>query len=56
LPKSKEQTGVYFTLNTLEFLQRVCESWCSPSWALCEPETILELQEGLNEAVERVRT
>ncbi len=56
--KAKEQTGVYFTLNTLEFLQRGGRIGGAAAFlgTVLNLKPILELQEGQIEAVERVRT
>lgn len=56
--KAREQTGVYFTLNTLEFLQRGGRIGGAAAFlgTVLNLKPILELQDGQIEAVERVRT
>lgn len=56
--KAKEQTGVYFTLNTLEFLQRGGRIGGAAAFlgTVLNLKPILSLEEGQIEAVERVRT
>lgn len=56
--KAKEQTGVFFTLNTLEFLQRGGRIGGAAAFlgTVLNLKPILGLEDGRIEAVERVRT
>jgi len=56
--KAKEQTGVFFTLNTLEFLQRGGRIGGAAAFlgTVLNLKPILGLEDGQIEAVERVRT
>jgi DegV family protein with EDD domain len=56
--KAREQTGVYFVLNTLEFLQRGGRIGGAAAFlgTILDLKPLLELRDGQIEAVERVRT
>ena len=56
--KAKQNTGVYFVLNTLEFLHRGGRIGGAQAFlgTMLDMKPILELRDGRIEAVERVRT